>query len=406
LTRRLISSARSYIRLLAILPLLLAGLAHAKDCVPVGSVLLPETNAKTTVNALIKSSSSEKIVLLGEHHDNMEHHRWQLQMITGLYTLNPDLVLGFEMFPRRSQPVLDKWVAGELSQKEFLKQVKWDEYWSFDPQLYLPLFNFARMNHIPMYALNVDRSLIHQVGRQGWANVDEASKEGVSTPAPPSEGYRRMLASVFLEHGKNHGKDNSEKAIKKVLAMPAFARFVESQQVWDRAMAEGIASGRKKNPGAQFVAVLGSGHMMSHFGVPEQLADLGQPRPAVYIPWDNEFDCDYVQKGFADAVIGLKSIHLSEQQAEDKPRLGVYLGAGGKGVLIKDVVPGSIAEGLKLKKGDVIVRMAGVDIKEVSQVIDIVQATQFGTWLPITVEREEKPLDVVAKFPPQQEKSE
>jgi len=373
----------------------------ADDCVPVGKVLQPKTNTWTDTTKLIHASVDKKIVLLGEHHDNLEHHRWQLQMITGLHTLNSDIVLGFEMFPRKAQPVLDSWVKGELTEQQFLKQVDWETYWTFDASLYMPLFHYARMNKIPIYALNIERSLIRQVGKQGWANVATDQREGISDPKPASDGYRRMLAGVFMQHGENHSETPSEELVSKAMAMPGFSRFVESQLVWDRAMAEAIATGVSKHPQAQFLAVLGSGHMMYRYGVPEQLKALDMPNPSVMVPWDTEFECDYIQADFADAVIGLESIRLSEQHANtDKPRLGVYLEAADGGVKIGKVVAGSIAETLELQANDVITSMAGKLIVDVSEVIKTVQATQFGTWLPFTIKRGDELLDKVAKFPP------
>lgn len=376
----------------------------ADDCVPVGKVLQPSTNSWTTTVELLHANVDKKIVLLGEHHDNMEHHRWQLQMITGLHTLNPEIVLGFEMFPRKAQPILDKWVSGELSEQEFLKQVGWDEYWSFDPSLYMPMFNYARMNAIPIYALNVERSLIKQVGKQGWDKVDVEQKEGVSRPAPASDGYQQMLAGVFMQHGDKHSETSAEELVSKAMAIPGFSRFVESQQVWDRAMAEAISKGVTEHPKAQFVAVLGSGHMMYRFGVPEQLTALKMPSPSVLVPWDLDFECDYIREDFADAVIGLKSSRFSEQQTNsNKPRLGVYLEADEGKVRIGKVVAGSIAEELELQSGDMIFSMAGIEITEVSEVIQTVQATQLGTWLPMTIKRGNKLIELVAKFPPQTE---
>lgn len=398
-------SPSSLLRYLAIFILISAQTSvKANDCVPVGKVLLPKTNSWTNTVELLHATADKKIVLLGEHHDNMEHHRWQLQMITGLHTLNSEIVLGFEMFPRKVQPILDKWVRGELSEQEFLKQVGWDEYWSFDPRLYMPLFDYARMNAIPIYALNVQRSLIHQVGKQGWDKVDVSQKEGVSRPEPASDGYRQMLASVFMQHGDKHSKMPADELVSKAMAMPGFSRFVESQQVWDRAMAEAISKGVTEHPKAQFIAVLGSGHIMYRFGVPEQLAALNMPSPSVLVPWDLDFECDYIKEIFADAVIGLKSNRFSEQQkSSNKPRLGVYLEADNGEVKIGKVVAGSIAEELKLQTDDIIVSMAGIEITEVSDVIKTVQATQFGTWLPMTIKRGNELIELVAKFPPQKE---
>ena len=64
------------------------------------------------------------------------------------------MVIGFEMFPRRVQPVLDQWVAGSLTAQEFLKQTEWDKVW-FPPHLHAPV-RIRPINKIPMRALNVE----------------------------------------------------------------------------------------------------------------------------------------------------------------------------------------------------------------------------------------------------------
>lgn len=98
------------------------------------------------------------VVLLGERHVSEDDHRWQVQTLAALYALRPDMVIGFEMLPRRVQAALDRWVAGELTVKQFLEQTGWDDIWGMPAELYLPLVQFARINHIPMLALNIDGS--------------------------------------------------------------------------------------------------------------------------------------------------------------------------------------------------------------------------------------------------------
>ena len=137
------------------------------------------------------------VVLLGESHDNAEHHRWQLHTIAALHALQPNLVLGFEMFPRRVQKALDEWVAGELGEEEFLKRSEWNRVWGFDARLYMPIFDFARMHRVPMLALNVDRDLVARVGERGWASIPESEREGVGDPAAPSAGYREALYESY-----------------------------------------------------------------------------------------------------------------------------------------------------------------------------------------------------------------
>ena len=93
------------------------------ECVPLASWVDPATRETIAPEKLLRAISRKQAVLLGEQHDLAEHHRWQLQMITELYAINPDIVIGFEMFSRRVQPVLDRWVRGELTVDGFLEEV-------------------------------------------------------------------------------------------------------------------------------------------------------------------------------------------------------------------------------------------------------------------------------------------
>ena len=60
------------------------------------------------------------VVLLGESHIDMNHHRWQLQTLAALHGRGGNVVIGFEAFPRRLQSVLNDWVDGKLSVDAFL----------------------------------------------------------------------------------------------------------------------------------------------------------------------------------------------------------------------------------------------------------------------------------------------
>ena len=50
---------------------------------------------------------------------------------------------------------------------------------------------------------------------------------------------------------------------------------------------------------------------------------------------------------------------------------------------------------------DIVVSAAGRPIEKVSQLIAIVRRQAAGTWLPLTIRRDGKDLEVVAKFPPE-----
>ncbi len=373
-------------------------LLAAEQCVPVANWVSPRHERGATLIAprFMDTLAARQVVLLGESHDSFEHHRWQLQTLAALYARRPNLVIGFEMFPRRVQPVLDRWVRGELSEKDFLEQSEWAKVWSYDPALYLPLFHFARMNRIPMIALNVDRKLTKLVREQGWDASPEGLREGVSKPAPASQDYLKFLAEVYQAHNATAEHDT-----KKDFDFndTGFRHFTEGQLTWDRAMAEAIANAARK-PDAPLVAgILGSGHVMHRYGVPHQLDDLGIQDSAVLLAWDEQRDCKELTPGIADAVFGVAA---PQEQAQPKPRLGITLDDKEGEVRVKDVSKGSIAEQAGIRTDDILLALAGESVKQASEVSKIVQRQAPGTWLPIKLKRGEEQIKVVAKFPPAQ----
>lgn len=388
-----------------LLSLLLAGLlavpaagAAPAQCVAPGEWLRLADKRPVSNPELLRAVKGRQVVLLGERHDNADHHRWQLQVLAGLYALRPDLVIGFEMFPRDVQPVLDQWVAGKLSEAELLKRSNWYGNWSFDPTYYMPLFNFARLNRIPMIALNIDRRLFEEVQEKGWENVPAADRQGVTDPAPPLKPYVEMLAASFAQHhagAHDHTEQQPEDFSPEEKL--AFKRFVQGQQLWDRAMAQKLAEAAQRDPAPLVVGILGGGHVMNGFGVPHQLAALGVKDTAVLVPWDEELSCEDLTPDFAFAVFGVAPTVAVE--AEDKPRLGVYLEPHDKGVKVVKVVEHSVAASSGIAAGDVIVALAGNSVSNMSDVVSVVQRMMPGTWLPVSLLRDGKPVYVVAKFP-------
>lgn len=372
-----------------------AAAPQATECVPAGRWVALDRAGTRPVAApdLYARAARQSVVLLGETHESADDHRWQLQALAALHALRPDMTLAFEMFPRRAQPVLDRWVAGELSETEFLGAVDWRKVWNVDAQLYLPLFHFARMNRVPMLALNVERELIRDISARGLDAVPADRREGVTRPARPSEAYVDFLLGVYAQHertGSNAGKADRND--------PAFRRFVESQQFWDRAMAQGIAAAAARRPAPLVVGILGKGHVQNGFGVPSQLKDLDVAAVVSLLPWERGSDCGALAGGYADAVFGVAPAPKSP--APPRPRLGVQIEQAEDGVRIREVEKGSIAEAAGLRGGDIVSEVAGRPSKLSEDLIVAVQRQAPGTWLPLKVRRGGDTLDVVAKFPP------
>jgi len=377
---------------------------HGTACVAAGAWYDPASKQTLPTDRVMARMRDKDIVLLGETHVIADHHRWQAQTIAQLYAQHPDMILGFEAFPRRVQSALDRWVAGELSEKEFLRESDWETVWKYDASQYMPLFHFARLNRVPMVALNVDRSLVREVSQKGWKGVPQNHKRGIGDPAPASPGYLKMLSSVYGNHGNADGEENGAPKAPG-LQDPMFSNFVDVQLTWDRAMAEAadtaLKDARAEGRDPRLVAIIGRGHMDHFYGVPAQLKSLGHNRVAVLTPWDRLRSCaDLVDADgtpAADAVFGIAP--TPDTMRPDKPKLGVLIEGTDKGVRIDRVVEGSIGEAAGLKKGDVIVTAAGENVVKSGDLVAIIKAMSPGTWLPLSVRRGRDSIDLIARFP-------
>lgn len=370
-------------------------------CPAAGTWMDPANGRRLSHRDVVAAAAEAEIVLLGESHDQADHHRWQLSVLAGLHAKTDRLAVGFESFPRSVQPALDTWVEGDWTEGTFLKEARWSEVWGLEPGLYLPLFDFARLYRLPMVALNVERKLVSKVGQEGWAAVPVEEREGLGDPKPASAAYRLSLGKVYRQHvpakpkDGEHGK-GEKMTLEEVMALPAFDRFVEAQLTWDRAMAEALATARNGSKQPQVVGIVGSGHLQNRHGIPHQLSDLGIDEVAVLLPVTPAEACETLNPGLADAVFVVERKDVGKRP---KPRLGVIIETAEEGVRIRNVAEGSVAAAAELQAGDLVREAAGLALERHSQLIEIVQRQAPGTWLPLRVQRGEETLDVIARFP-------
>src|ERR1039458_8963388 len=130
----------------------------------IGQIVHMPTGILVTEAQMHAMAGDARITYVGETHDNPASHRLELQVLQALAERHPGHVaLGMEMFVRSQQPTLDRWVAGTLDEKTFLKESRWFDNWNMDFAYYRDLLNFARERHIPVIALNAEKSLVKAV---------------------------------------------------------------------------------------------------------------------------------------------------------------------------------------------------------------------------------------------------
>lgn len=256
-----------------------------------GEWFVPGTGTSLAYPDVLARAARAPAVLLGETHDRADIHRWQMHVSAGLLGCGRPLVMGFEMFPARLNPVLAEWVAGGLSETAFLERAEWGEVWNFPPDLYLPLFRFCRDTGTEMIGLNCRRALVSEVGKLGWDNIEEEAREGLTPARSATPEYRQYLFEVTGGARPDRQAKSAED--------PAFDRFVRAQQTWDRSFACRIATRAKQDDEPLVIGIIGRGHLEFRGGTPFQLDDLGLNGAAVLLPWDKDMPH---MKGQGDAL--------------------------------------------------------------------------------------------------------
>ena len=258
----------------------------------------PATGKILSFSTLMTEMAKKSVVMLGETHDIAEIHRWQLHVAVTLHALRPNMMMGFEMFPRRLQPVLDEWVDGLLDTETFLEKSEWLDVWGFPAEIYLPLFHFCRQQKIRMLALNCYRELVSRVGKLGWDAIPEAERDGLTPSAPATDAYHAHLAAYRNIRRRHHHAPDTPP--------PDRERFMRAMQTWDRAFACNIAHALNEIPSAApkplIIGIIGRGHLEYGYGTPYQLADLGITDTAVLLTSDRSEWQPEPGRKMADAI--------------------------------------------------------------------------------------------------------
>jgi uncharacterized iron-regulated protein len=333
-----------------------------------GQILHLASRSTVTQEESFAELARQRVVLVGESHDDPGHHLVQLQIIKALKSRNNRLAIGLEMFPSHLQPQLDRWVAAEMDENTFLDAVEWYSTWGFAAELYMPILRFARDKQIPLVAMNIDRDIVHQVRMQGVDGVAETTRRQLPTMAPASVAYRARLQKVFDSH-------------PMMSRMGNFDRFVEAQLVWDGVMAVRIFDWLRENPDGLLVGLAGSGHIIHGHGIPHQLRSLEVRNIATVLPWTT--GDEMLEPQSADYVWGVAKPELGPPPV----RFGIFLEDKGAVVHIIKVVDDSLAAKAGLLAEDQIIQLNGQTISSRHMLVRLTRSLDWGDMATLTIVR-------------------
>jgi uncharacterized iron-regulated protein len=213
-----------------------------------------------------------RVIYVGEEHTNPHDHAAQLAVLERAYAVDPSVGIGLEMLPRTLQPVLDRYVRGEIDETAFLAEVDWSKTWGYPWGLYRPLIEFCREHKLRAFALNAPRALTKAVAHEGLEALTPELKKDLPELKPGPAAHRELVREAYGGHPHKRFADHR------------FERFYAAQLVWDETMADRVAAALS-GPGApkRLVVLAGDGHVR-RFAIPDRAARRGAQPYIVVLP--------------------------------------------------------------------------------------------------------------------------
>jgi len=232
-----------------------AGLAHGQNMLytdhPLaGKIWDMRSNSFMDEATLIARINLSNVLLLGEVHDNSEHHELQQKLLQARIDSGAKPALMMEQLDAASQPILDQALAG-IKADEVLNNVTALIKFS-DWQFYSPLVAIAVNNRLHIIAANVPNQYLQPVIWKGYEAYDH------------DELMRLKVEEVWDEKRQKYLVDNMGGAHCGQLRDELRAGLSRSQRLRDALMADSAVS----SIAGGVVGIVGSSHARRDIGLP------------------------------------------------------------------------------------------------------------------------------------------
>jgi len=153
-----------------------------------------------TFQELIDKTLTKNVVFFGEFHDDSLIHVLEYDFLKAFNEKEAKTVVSMEMFERDAQPAIDKYLIGEITEEQFIKDSRpWPNYETD----YKPMVELVKQNKSYLIASNIPRKYAASYSKGGMKAVFDLPAE-----------ERPYLAKNF-SFAKGENKDDKEEDYRK-----------------------------------------------------------------------------------------------------------------------------------------------------------------------------------------------
>jgi len=261
-------SRRRALHGLALAPALLAFRARAAswaspklaDHPLVGTIWDARAGRVVTRAALEAACAQSDLVLIGETHDNPDHHRLQLELIEAIVRAGRRPAVAMEQFDREHQAALDRARAERPGDAGYVADAGQFDRRGWEWPFYEPIVAAALRHDLPLVAANLSRRDAFAVIERGYDGLGEGvpARLGLAQPFGTAEA-----AAIETAVREGHCGKLPESVVPRMAA---------AQRARDAVMADALLA--RASAGAVLIA--GNGHVRR----PGRAAASGDARAA------------------------------------------------------------------------------------------------------------------------------
>ena len=242
---------------------------NLKDHELVNKIWHIESQAFVDKPTMLQDILSSDYILLGETHDNIEHHNGQIWVISELNKANKKAGIAFEMISQTQAETAD--INGFTSPDELIKHLETEETgWQYGAY-YKQVFDSAMTARYQFYPANMSRQTLMAAMRKNGEELPEHIKRVLdNNPLPelPSESLKEEII-------KSHCGVANDGMVKAMIL---------GQRVRDAIMAQTLVDARAKT-GLSMILIAGSGHVRTDRAVPMYLKHEDNKARSISIAW-------------------------------------------------------------------------------------------------------------------------
>jgi uncharacterized iron-regulated protein len=219
--------------------------------------------------SLVTRLARADFLLLGERHDNPDHHQLQAEILRSLIGLGRRPAVGFEMFGLDDATAIADHLAAAPNDAAGLgRAVNWNKRGWPDWAMYQPIAEAALAAKLRIVATNLPLATARTMSRDGSAALEPRAKRELGLDRPLSDVMFATMAADIRNAHCGYGSEESVKAM------------VDVQRARDAQMAHSLIAAGDPD-GAILVA--GAGHVRNDNGIPIHLTQKAPGKQVISI---------------------------------------------------------------------------------------------------------------------------